>query len=136
MMQIANYSGIFDIEFIQNDSGDLFFLEVNWRTGMYNYNHTVNGFNIPYLWALFSVYGHIDTSCIKPKYNEYTSFDELAAFASCLRKPRLFGAWCRTLKSSNVLFYRDSKDPKPYIFAWAHFFKRKIHLLISRFKKS
>ena len=126
MMRQANYSGIFDIEFIQNTAGDLFFLEVNWRTGMYNYNHTVNGFNIPYLWALFSVYGHIDTSYIKPKYDKYTSFDELTAFASCLRTPKLFGAWIRTLKSSNVLFYYDSKDPKPCVLAWWYFLKRKI----------
>lgn len=51
MIQKAKYNGIFDAEFIQDKAGNLFFLEVNWRTGMYNYNHTLEGINLPYLWA-------------------------------------------------------------------------------------
>lgn len=135
LMKKASYSGIFDIEFIQDSSGELFFLEVNWRTGMYNYNHTLNGFNIPCLWAMFSLAGHIDTSSIAPKYGSYTSFDELVAFAACLRKPKLFGAWIRALWRSDVLFYYDRSDLKPCFFAWLSFFRRKIQLFINRFKR-
>ena len=135
LMKKADYSGIFDIEFIQDASGELYFLEVNWRTGMYNFNHTVNGFNIPYLWAKFSLTGHIDTSSIVPKYGSYTSFDELVAFSACLRKPKLFGAWIRTIWRSDILFYYDRNDLKPCLFAWLYFFKRKTQLFINRFKR-
>lgn len=135
LMKKADYSGIFDIEFIQDASGKLFFLEVNWRTGMYNYNHTVNGFNIPYLWAKFSLAGHIDTSSLVPQYGSYTSFDELVAFSACLRKPKLFGAWIRALWRSDILFYYDRNDLKPCFFAWFNFIRRKIQLSINRFRR-
>ncbi len=132
MMRQADYSGIFDIEFIRDKAGNLYFLEVNWRTGMYNFNHTENGFNIPYLWALFSLSEHIDVSVIRPNKDNYTSFDEIAAFSDCLRNPKLFGAWIRALKESDYLFYFDRKDMKPCVAAWLSFFRRKIQLLVHR----
>ena len=129
LMQAANYSGIFDIEFIHTPAGELYFLEVNWRTGMYNYNHTMNGFNIPYLWAQFTLSGNIDTTLITPQKDNYTSLDELAAFSVCLRKPKLLVEWLRLLKVSDCLYYYNREDRKPCHIAWSNFFKRKIQAL-------
>ncbi|MCQ2346540.1 MAG: ATP-grasp domain-containing protein [Paludibacteraceae bacterium] len=129
MIQKANYSGIFDAEFLQKQNGDLVFLEVNWRTGMYNYNHTVAGVNLPFLWAKSTIDGKIDYANIKPTMPTYTAMDEMS-FADVLRKPKRLIQWLKALHKADVLFYYHYKDRRPCWIAWKHFFKRKISNII------
>lgn len=128
----ANYSGIFDAEFIQDNNGELVFLEVNWRTGMYNYNHTCEGINLPYLWAKSTVYDQIDDKAIVPKQESYTAMDEISAFADVLRHPLLIIAWLKAIKKADILYYYNKNDIKPCMTAWIRFFKRKMNNLFRK----
>lgn len=138
MIRKAKYSGIFDAEFMQKENGELVFLEVNWRTGMFNYNHTFAGVNLPYLWAKSTIDGKIDFDNIKPTISSYTAFDEMS-FSDVLRHPSCALLWFKTLKQADVLFYYHLDDKKPCWIAWKHFFCRKVTNIIrkinSKFKK-
>lgn len=126
LMNRANYNGIFDAEFIQDKDGNLFFLEVNWRTGMYNRNHTLEGINLPYLWAKSTLEGHIDTTSIHVNTLQYVAFDEINGFADCLRNPKLLPAWWYQFRHADILYYHSKQDPRPTRIAWMHMLMRKI----------
>ncbi len=130
LIRKANYNGIFDAEFIQDKEGNLFFLEVNWRTGMYNYNHILEGVNLPYLWAKSTLEGRIDTAAILVKPIKYIAFDEMSAFSECLRHPKSLLIWLRHYKSSDVLYFKNKQDTKPTRRFWINLFIRKIRHII------
>lgn len=130
----ANYSGIFDAEFMQKENGDLVFLEINWRTGMFNYNHTAAGVNLPYLWAKSTIDGKIDYGSIKPILQSYVAFDEMS-FADVLRHPSTLFQWLKAIKQADMLYYYHPDDKKPCRVAWKHFFERKVLRLITKIRK-
>lgn len=125
MIRKANYSGIFDAEFMQEQNGDLVFLEINWRTGMFNYNHTAAGVNVPYLWAKSTIDGKIDYSSIKPIMASYTAMDEMS-FADVLRHPKDLCSWIKALRKADMLFYYHRNDKRPFYVSLKHFINRKI----------
>lgn len=130
LIRRANYSGIFDAEFIQDKQGNIYFLEVNWRTGMYNYNHTHEGINLPYLWAKSMLDNHIDEQTIQVKQKKYTTLCELTSFGDTLRHPSHFFAWLKEMKRADVLYYYNKHDLRPCVVAWSRFLMRKCrHIL-------
>ena len=130
LIRKANYSGIFDAEFIQTNNGELVFLEVNWRTGMFNYNHTVEGINLPYLWSMSTIHNRIEEDTITFSRESYTAMDEIDAFADVLRHPNLFLRWLKAIKKADLLYYYNRKDIRPCLTAWGRFFKRKLRKLL------
>ena len=132
LIKRANYSGIFDAEFIQDKKGNLYFLEVNWRTGMYNYNHLHEGINLPYLWAKATLDGYIDKNAINVSTKKYTTLSELSSFGDTLRHPSRLLKWIKEMRQADVLYYYNKKDIKPCIVAWWRFIIRKIHNIVKR----
>lgn len=132
LIQKANYSGIFDAEFIQDKKGDLYFLEVNWRTGMYNYNHTLEGVNLPYLWAKSSMDGFIDDQKIQVKKVNYTTLCELSSFGDVLRHPKQIAHWIHEMRKADVLYYYNEKDMYPCFVAWCIFLHRKVRNILRK----
>ena len=132
LIQKANYSGIFDAEFIQDKQGNLYFLEVNWRTGMYNYNHTYEGINLPYLWAKSTIEGNINTQDIQVKNINYTALCELTSFGDALRHPKKIPNWIREIRTADVLYYYNKKDKYPCFVTWCKFFLRKIRNVLRK----
>lgn len=132
LIKRANYSGIFDAEFIQDKQGNLYFLEVNWRTGMYNYNHTYEGVNLPYLWAKSTLEGRIKEDEIHVKDVNYTTLCELTSFGDSLRYPKQIPYWIQEIRKANILYYYNKKDMYPCIVAWCKFFRRKVRNIVRR----
>ena len=126
LIRKANYSGIFDAEFMQDINGELFFLEVNWRTGMYNYNHTYEGVNLPFLWAKSMIDNNIDNNSIHQCEESYSAIDEISSFSDVLRHPKLFIKWIKAIRKADILFYYNKQDKKPCIIAWKRFLMRKV----------
>lgn len=124
LIRSANYSGIFDAEFLQKENGELVFLEVNWRTGMYNYNHTSAGVNLPFLWAKSTIDGRIDYDAITPTIAKYSAMDEMT-FNDVCHSPKLIFQWIKAIHNADFVFYYHKKDLVPCFFAWLHFFKRR-----------
>lgn len=132
LIRKADYTGIFDAEFIQDKHGNLYFLEVNWRTGMYNYNHTLEGVNLPYLWAKSMINGCINEEEIIVKNINYSTLCELSSFGDVLRHPEQIIKWIREMRNADVLYYFNKKDKYPCFVAWTKFFQRKLRNLLHK----
>lgn len=132
LIKKANYSGIFDAEFIQDKQGNLYFLEVNWRTGMYNYNHTYEGVNLPYLWAKSTLEGRIKEDEIHVKDVNYTTLCELTSFGDALRRPKQIPNWIQEIRKADVLYYYNKEDKYPCLVAWCKFFHRKVRNILRK----
>lgn len=132
LIKRANYSGIFDAEFIQDKQGNLYFLEVNWRTGMYNYNHTYEGVNLPYLWAKSTLEGRIKEDEIHVKDVNYTTLCELTSFGDALRRPKQIPNWIQEIRKADVLYYYNKEDKYPCLVAWCKFFLRKVRNILRK----
>lgn len=132
LIKTAKYNGIFDAEFIQDKEGNLFFLEVNWRTGMYNYNHILEGINLPYLWAKSTLEGQIDSESILVKPIKYIAFDEMSAFTHCLHNPKYFPHWLHLLRVADVLYFYNKLDSKPTHIFWKNMLRCKFAKLIKK----
>ncbi len=131
LIQSAHYEGIFDAEFIQDKEGNLYFLEVNWRTGMYNYNHTVEGVNLPFLWAKSMLDGKIDVDSIHPQTSKYTTLDEISLLAMCIKHPQKIFCAIREIKKADILYFYNQQDIRPFVYSLFNFFKRKFLHVIS-----
>lgn len=75
-----HYDGIFDIEFLEDKNGDLYFCEINLRNSGWSYASTKVGMPLPILWALAKIDGEIDNRyqlLIKTSYSAIEGFDYL-----------------------------------------------------------
>lgn len=125
-IKLAHFTGIFDIEFIQDETGELYFLEVNWRTGQYNYNHSLEGVNLPYLWAKSVVEDKIDTVSIVLKHGPYTTIDEME-MVNALKHRASFKSFLSQIKKANFVYYYNSADNRPFRVAVKNMIKHKLH---------
>lgn len=127
LLKIAHFSGLFDVEFLVGQNDELYFLEVNWRSWMSNYAHTVVGINLPVLWAESTLNGHIDYANIKIDREHFTSINEIGDYMQSVKSKKIsFKQYFKDLKSADTYYYYNKKDIKPLFVALWHIFKRKI----------
>lgn len=75
-----HYDGIFDIEFLEDKNGDLYFCEINLRNSGWSYASTKVGMPLPILWAIAKIDGEIDNKYqlqIRDSYTAIEGFDYL-----------------------------------------------------------
>lgn len=115
-MRKARYTGIFEIEFIIDEGGIAYFMEVNFRNTMFNHACADYGFNILYLFAISALSNHIDQNDITPLNNkEHTvmyEFDDLKL--SVIQGKLPLWRWIIEFISTNSFLYIDKHDMAPF----------------------
>ena len=115
-MRKARYTGIFEIEFIIDEGGIAYFMEVNFRNTMFNHACADYGFNILYLFAISVLSNHIDLNDITPLNNkEHTvmyEFDDLKL--SVIQGKLPLWRWIKEFISTNSFLYIDKHDMAPF----------------------
>ena len=115
-MRKARYTGIFEIEFIIDEGGIAYFMEVNFRNTMFNHACADYGFNILYLFAISALSNHIDLNDITPLNNkEHTvmyEFDDLKL--SVIQGKLPLWRWIKEFISTNSFLYIDKHDMAPF----------------------
>lgn len=76
LIREIKFNGIFAVEFIVDEQGKFYFLEINLRNHLFGYASTFGGFNLPYQWALATIKGKIEG---KINYESDTNFTVMAA---------------------------------------------------------
>ena len=128
----CNYEGCFEIEFLIDREGNLWFLEVNFRYSFWNYALTYGGMNYPMMWAESADAGRIilpeESAYAKlPVKTYFTAMSEPGDFAQCiLREHGSFWKWLSDVRKADMLYFYNPKDPKPAWSFWFHKIKRKI----------
>lgn len=111
----TKFSGIFSIEFLRDQDDHFYFLEINFRNSTWSYAHTVEGINLPVIWAKSVLAGHLDVTDVKIKKVPFTGLVEYADFKeSVLHRKVSLKQWLKEFKSCDCCFTYNKKDPKPF----------------------
>ena len=113
-----HYTGAFEIEFIINQDGTEYYLETNFRIAQQNYAYVKLGANIPYLYAVSTLAGHIDEDEIKyiPK-QKVNLMHEFEDFKICvLSKSMSIFKWLKDVRETDCFSFYDKKDKAPFFY--------------------
>jgi len=114
-MRKARYTGIFEIEFIIDEGGIAYFMEVNFRNTMFNHACAEYGVNILHLFANSVLNNHIDQIDDKPVNREHTvmyEFDDLKI--SVIQDRLSIWRWLKDFISTDSFLYIDKRDMAPF----------------------
>lgn len=126
MFAEIGFEGIFEIEFLENDNGEFYFGEINFRNSTWSYASTCAGMNLPVLWAKAMINQHIpENSFKKIEKSGFDAMVELTDFKERVIKRKYpILKWIRDLKHCKCRYYLGKNDIKPII-----------AMIISRVKK-
>ena len=118
MVQRVHYTGAFEIEFIIDKNDELFFLEINFRIAQQNYGYVLLGANIPYIYALSTLEGHIayDEIHYLPKRKVYIMHEFEDFKHSVLHKEISLYKWLCNFFSSDCYSFYNRKDKAPFYY--------------------
>ena len=116
-MQRAHYTGIFEVELIVDESGESYFLEVNFRNTMFNHACANCGINILWLFAKWTLENHIDNSDVAfDGRNPYVMYEVDDLKTSVVQGNLSLLYWIRDFRQTGSFLYLDKRDMGPF---WA-----------------
>lgn len=129
MIKRIGYHGLFGIELIKSD-GKLYFVEINLRNDATCYSLAKAGINLPVIWVKDALKMKL------PNMDEYTvreiySMVELKDFKSLLKGKVTPWRWLQQLYHSECLYYYDSHDIKPFLYAVLEIVSRPFYRIVS-----
>lgn len=114
MFKEIGFEGIFEVEFIMDNDGTLYFSEINFRNSPWSYPSAFLEMPIPYYW-LESMLKHEVTLKKVPVPKGFTGMNEPVDYEKRVNGRMISQAqWLYEFKSANVTFYYDKDDPEPY----------------------
>lgn len=123
LIQKFHYTGPFQIEFIIDKQGIVYYLETNFRIAQQDYAFSKLGANIPYLYAISTLTNQIEKKEIqiipKQKVSIMTEFDDFKK--SVLHGQISLLQWIKDLYNSDCLQYFNKNDMAPFF--WTIFSK-------------
>lgn len=122
MLTTIGFDGIFSVEFLVGEDGELYFLEINFRNSTWSYASTCAGMNLPVLWAKSMLTGKIPSDCWRKIPDNFNAMVEFTDFKDrVLTKKIKFSTWISEMKGCSCLFYFNRKDMLPF---WKTIFSR------------
>lgn len=112
------YTGVFEIEFIIDQDGTEYYLETNFRIAQQNYAYVKLGANIPYLYAVSTLSGHIVEEEInyipKHKINLMQEFED---FKICVLENRVsIFRWLKDVYNTECFSFYNKNDKAPFFY--------------------
>lgn len=130
----VGYEGIFSFEFMIDEKGDLWFLEINFRNSGWSWASTKLGMNLPILWAKGMLTGRVADEDKKRIPEGFIALEEMSDFKHRVIKHRMIslGQWIKGVKKADCLYQWDKYDKKPVFVYWGgrivRVVKKKLHL--------
>lgn len=116
-MQRAHYTGIFEVEFIVDDSDKQYFMEVNFRNTMFNHACANCGVNVLWLYAKWTLDNHIKADDVAfSNLNPYVMYELDDLKISVLHGQLSLFDWFRDFRKTDSFLYIDRHDMNPF---WA-----------------
>lgn len=123
------YTGVFEVEFIEDQKGDLYFLEINFRHTLWNYTFTKMGVNLSTIWLESEIRGGELSAPSLSSWRKKKPFTLIREFTDyqLFVKTGVISKW-QWIKDvitadSHVVF--DWKDLRPYLMLIYDKIKRK-----------
>ena len=127
MFKEIGFEGIFEIEFLESESGELYFGEINFRNSTWSYASTCAGMNLPILWAEAMLNGHQTKGCFNQIPEEgFKAMVELTDFKERVVKRKYpFYKWIYDLQKCKCKYYLGKRDLKPvFCMMWSRIITR------------
>lgn len=117
MFGIVRYEGIFSVDFIEDNTGTWYFLEINYRNSAFSYASTKLGMNLPLIYASAMINNKMPEQIERDIPAEYISLAEVADFGHRVRRLKVITLkdWIKDLKRADCLYDYNSNDLKPLV---------------------
>ena len=135
MFAEIGFEGIFEVEFMEDADGKLWFLEINFRNSTWSWAPTKVGMPLPIIWMNGMRDGRIPDGVERVVPDGYRALTEQPDFHFRVRRDKLIGLfdWLKAVKTADCLYFYDRHDWRPCFTAWwcviGNFVKRKLGLL-------
>lgn len=111
-----NYEGIFDIEFLEDQNGKMFFCEINLRNSGWSYASSTVGMPLPVLWAVATLEGEIDHSLQCEIPIGYSAMEEVDYLRCRIKEHKGVFGYISEFVRADCHFIYNKYDMKPF---WA-----------------
>lgn len=120
MFAEIGFEGVFEVEFIEDTDGRLWFLEINFRNSTWSYVCTKLEMPLPIIWAEGMIEGGFPPGSLMPVPPGFRALAEVPDFEQRVRRFKMIGVaeWIRSVRSADCLFFYSAKDIKPFLSVW------------------
>lgn len=126
MFAEIGFEGIFEIEFLEDQDGQLYFGEINFRNSTWSYASTCAGMPLPILWAKSMLVGKQIEGCYNIVPENFTAMVELDDLRRRVKTKKIsLLDWLKDYKKANCLYYKGKNDIKPLLHACVSIIRRK-----------
>jgi len=114
MFEEIGFEGVFEVEFLIDKDGTLYFMETNFRASAWNPTGKVVGMPLPYLWIKGMENGAIDSNDRK-EFEPFTSMSEVIDYAKRVEGGMCsLAEWLRDFKDAKCVYIYDKEDRGPW----------------------
>lgn len=115
MFREIGFEGVFEVEFLIDQDGTLYFDEINFRNSPWSYPSASLGRCIPEMWMKAVIEGGFSYMPVEvPEH--FTAMIEPVDYAKRVEGGTTsIAQWLADFKMADVTFYFDPDDPKPYL---------------------
>lgn len=122
------YEGIFEAEFMEDEDGKLWFLEINFRNSTWSYASTKLKMPLPIIWMNGMLNGAFKPQCEKAVPEGYTALAEIPDFGQRVIRFKMISplTWIKEAVRVDCLYFFNLKDMKPVFSNIRYFINRAI----------
>lgn len=114
MFKEIGFDGIFEVEFIIDKDGTMYFMEVNFRASAWNPTGIYAGMPLPYLWVKGMMNERIDPSDRK-EFEPFTSMSEIIDYGKRVEGGICsLGEWLKDFKEAKCTYIYNKDDIEPW----------------------
>lgn len=111
VFQEIGYSGIFEVEFLKDKKGGLYFLEINFRHTQYNHAITRMGVNLFEIWMNSILQGSLNYDAVKKIKSPWIVINDPKDFRTYVETGQIgMKQWLNDMKSSDSYYMFDKED--------------------------
>lgn len=124
------FTGVFEIEFLEDEDGKFWFGEVNFRNSTWSYASTCAGMPLALMWADSQLTGKVDHTLLRKVPDGFTAMVEFMDYGERVKKGKSsVGAWLSDLKRADCKYYLGHHgDFAPVASMLMEILHRKLHL--------
>ncbi len=139
ILKTIHYSGIFELEFLEDMDGNLLFLEFNFRQTQLNHSMTDMGLNFCKIWAESMLNGRLCVDGAEITKSPLIVMNERWDFQAGYKKKTIKNlmSWVSDIRKTDSFYVFNKKDKKPcFDFIWMLIRRRYYQILyVSGIKK-
>ena len=116
LIKDIGYEGLFDVEFLVDKDGKMYFTEINFRNSIWDYIGVFDDLPYPIIWAEGVLGGAFNDKWRRKLSKEYRAMVEPIDYSIRVKKGSTsLAEWLNDFKNADVLFYHDKDDIAPFV---------------------